>query len=453
MFRRIGLTVFLFIALSLFPGVASAAPTTVETAQGLDAAHSVVTDILNGDSGGAFRYYAIDYPGGAIPVPMFMRAQPGRGTAGVGTGFKVYGPLGLVGEAIGDDRSTSDSSYGFTLTNTTRGRYYVQVYNFIQGLPMNFQFRISGLPAEPTPIPQPAPAPVSPPPPTVEGDTGQPVTPAPIIVIPPVVVAPALTALPLNDTADRAYVLSQTTSTTGSILAGRPTGGFNYYWLDYPGGRQKMTITVGYSPLAFNSDKAVGFKLYRSDNTVKEGSVIAGESAQTGRNESSATAGFTLEADGAERYLLQVFNYLDGTTINYTLIVEGLAGPVADVGEISSPNQAFVLSLSQSAARGTLTGDKGGKFHFFLLQYPGSDREVKITVTSEPNGELFDGQFGFHLWRGSQDAGIGNAGVDDKRRRSATVLIKESNANTFGIQVFNYSPGAVVRYVITVTGL
>src|SRR5438067_5856477 len=108
-------------ALAVNDSMASAAPVAAPGGN--------FNDTLTGDSGGAFRWFRIDYPGGAVPVPVTMRAQPGRGTGGVATGFKLYGPTGLVGEAVPDNTSTTDSTYAFTLANTVPGAYYVQVYN------------------------------------------------------------------------------------------------------------------------------------------------------------------------------------------------------------------------------------------------------------------------------------------------------------------------------------
>src|SRR5688500_10700501 len=160
-----------------------------------------------------------------------MRAQPGRGTAGVATGFKVYGPTGLFGEAIGDDRSTTDSTYTLTLAHGTPGTYHVQVFNYISGLPMTFGLTVTGLPGAPA-VAAPGPAAA---PPTQSESPQQP---------------------------------SQTTGTsftTGGLLAANAAGSFAFYDLDYPGGRAKMAITLGYSPLAQGSEQAVGFNLYARD--------------------------------------------------------------------------------------------------------------------------------------------------------------------------------------------
>jgi hypothetical protein len=236
------------------------------------------------------------------------------------------------------------------------------------------------------------------------------------------------------------------------VLAGKG-GSFNYFYLDYPGGRTNMTITVGYSPVTNSSSKGIGFNLYRPDSTVKEGAVVVGFSTETGRNENSATTGFTYSGDAAERFLLQVFNYLPDTSVNYTLIVSGLAGPVVDAGDPSSPDRAVVLSASQPAAVATVSGARAGHFHFYLFQYPGGDREVRVTASTDSNPALGDGEFGINIYKGPDNVGTARGNLDDKSRRTATLTIKQTDAQTFGVQVFNYSAGQDARYAITVNGL
>jgi hypothetical protein len=414
--RRFVVAVLLAVAQVASLASPAAANSTIEQAAPITAANPTVGDNLIGDSGGAFRYYAIEYPGAGLPVAIVMRAQPGRGTAGVATGFKVYGPMGLFGEAIGDDRSTTDSTYTLTLAHGTPGTYHVQVFNFISGLPLSFGLTVSGLPGAPAAAPADAPGPAAAPP-------------------------------TQSESAQQPSQTTGTSFTTGGLLPANPTGSFAYYDLEYPGGRAKMAITIGYSPIAQGSEQAVGFNLYARDGT------LVGTSAESGRNEGSATEVFTLEADDAEKYLLQVFNYHQSASITYTLIVTGLTGPILEVGDLSSPASAVLLSPSVINARGTLVGDRTGRFHYFLVAYPGADREVRLTVTFDA-APVGDQEVGFNIFKDAERAGIaiGNL-TSSKGKRVAQLTIKEVDARTFGIQVYNYSPGQAVRYLINVQGL
>ncbi|HEY3082669.1 MAG TPA: hypothetical protein VGM69_22510 [Chloroflexota bacterium] len=432
MLRRLALC-----ALIVFGQLLLVSPTfadTIDQAARLDASNASVADSLTGDSGGAFRYYAIDYPGGAVPIPIVMRAQPGRGTAGVGTGFKVYGPSGLIGDAIGDDRSTTDSTYYLTVAHALAGTYYIQVYNFIQGLPMSFQLQVSGLEAA---APAPAPQPSEGQPPPSEG-AAQPAAQ-------PQAAAPT--------TPEQAIHPQTRDLTTGGILPGNSGGSFHYYKLDYPGGRTNLTITLGYSPLRATSEQAVGFQLYRSNPNASGGADQVGTSSQTGRDQTSATEGFTLQADDAEQYLLQVFNYLPDTEISYTLIITGMTGPIAEPGDLSDPARALVLDASTIAARSNLPGSAGGRFHYYLLQYPGGSREVRVTVTFEAAG-VAESEVGFNVWKDAERAGVAQGILGAKGKRTATLTVNQADARAFGIQVFNYSQaGQSVDYTISVTGL
>jgi hypothetical protein len=461
MLKRATIVLALALAPTLIPAAALAVNDTSQSAQQMDGRNSSASDTLVGNSGGAYRYYALEYQGGGVPVPITMHAQPGFGTGGVATGFKLYGPTGYIGDAIVNDHNNSESTYAFTLAHTQPGTYYVQVYNYIAGLPLNFQLSVSGLPQPQAPAPAPPPAAAPPPEPApsdeaapAEGEA-QPASPAPAPAPAPAAPPPAPAPVrPDNTKPEGAIVLTTTTSTTGGVLTGKRDGNFNYFWLDYPGGNANLTITVGYSPTTTNSDKAVGFKLYRQDPQDPAKAVVAGESAETGRNSTSATAGFTLNADPAERYLLQVYNYTDNVTINYTLIVSGLAGPVVDAGDVSSPDKALVLQPNaQLAAHGVLKGDSSGHFHYFLFPYPGGNKVVKLNVTSASNSNIGDGQFGVNLFDGSNRVGTAAAGVDAKGRRSATIVINQADGRLLGIQVYNYAPGVEAQYTVTITGV
>jgi hypothetical protein len=317
---------------------------------------------------------------------------------------------------------------------------------------MSFQLNAQNLPGPaPAPAPAAAPAPSEAPSAPTEGEAvPAEAPPAPSAAPAP---APAPTGPIDNSVPERAIVASGTTFTTGGTLAGKGGGSFHYFYVDYPGGRTNMTITLGYSPITSDSSKAVSFNLYRPDPANAQGAVVVGYGSETGRNDSSATSGFTYSGDPAERFLLQVSNYLPSTTINYTLIVSGLAGPVVQVGDISSPAQAFVLSVAQPAAVGTMPGARDGRFHYFLVQYPGSNREVRVTVTTDPAPGLGDGMFGFNLYKGADSAGTAKGNLDDKSRRTATMTINQGDAATFGIQVYNYSDKVDAHYAITVSGL
>src|SRR5947208_2046327 len=119
-----------------------------------------------------------------------MTAQPGFGTGGVATGFKVYGPTGFIGDAIVNDHSTTSSTYAFTVAHTIPGTYYIQVYNYIQGLPLNFQLSVGGLGSASQP-PAPAPVAAAPASPETSAPAGEPI-PAP----PPPSAQPAPAAAP-----------------------------------------------------------------------------------------------------------------------------------------------------------------------------------------------------------------------------------------------------------------
>ena len=62
--------------------------------------------------------------------------------------------------------------------------------------------------------------------------------------------------------------------------------------------------------------------------------------------------------------------------------------------------------------------------------------------------------FGFNLYNGPNTVGAAKGNLDDKSRRTATLVVNQTDAATLGIQVYNYSANNVdARYAITVNGL
>ncbi len=92
-----GLCLSLLLSLALVRPVGAQTGLTAETPLRLSASIPQAGDTLTGDRGGAFRYYAFDYPGQAQPVTVRLTVSESFGEVGRLIGFNLYGPAGLVG--------------------------------------------------------------------------------------------------------------------------------------------------------------------------------------------------------------------------------------------------------------------------------------------------------------------------------------------------------------------
>ena len=80
--------------------------------------------------------------------------------------------------------------------------------------------------------------------------------------------------------------------------------------------------------------------------------------------------------------------------------------------------------------------------------------EAFDTKLREASGFLGDPNERLNLFKEAERSGIANGNLTGtKGKRVAQLTIKEADARTFGIQLYNYSSGQSVRYLINVQGL
>jgi hypothetical protein len=405
--RLVSLLVIFTVLMTLAPA-ALAANDTPGTAISLTPQNFSHSDRLVGDTGGAVRFYQINYVGAARPVNIELVARPGRDALGETFGFKLYDPKGLVGEATVEHNEADFTRYSLTLVSVTPGIHLIQVYNFSSGLSVDFTITASGL-AEATPRP----------------DT--PTTPG---------VSPS-----------QPLFISQSVASIGGDLAGSDTGSLQFFSFEYAGPGSTVGVELRYTPPSPYLNGAVGFNLYRGDKLVAQGEEVA-------RDGEEATVRYSLTDKAAGLYLLQVFNYEPGFNARFVLVVTGAAGRVVQATDNTAPENAIVLSPGVTGGRGTVFPGAQATFNYFLVNHPGGSRPITVKLFAEKENGLFEGMLGFNLYKGADLAGQAIAGFDGNNDNwAATLTVTEEGPTLYGIQVFDYSPTAPVRYSIYVTGL
>ena len=407
--RATYLAIVLMLTIAVLPAGVLAANGTPESAIQLTLDNASHSDRLVGDTGGAVRFYRVDYAGNGQPVDFVVTARPGKNATGEGFGFKIYGPGGLVGQAGVNHNEDSFTRYTMALVSIAPGAYLVQVYNYTDHVGVDFDIQASGLAAA---------------------------------TVPP----GSLEKVGANTTPEGAVAIGQSSITVGGALAG--SGSFQYFTVGYPGG-SGMTIDLRYTPPSPFANNAVGFNLYSADGTL----VAQGVEAQ--RDGTSVTVSFTLVQEAGEVFLLQVFDYESNFSASYTLSITGAAGSVADAKDNDTSDRAMPLSAESAAARGTIAPRSGeGTFNFYLLSYPGGNKAVTIRVSVDEDSGFGDRNVGFSLYKGADLVTTASSSLNDTgKKRVAFFTINEAEAATYGIQVFNWSGTSAMRYLIVVTGL
>jgi hypothetical protein len=211
---------------------------------------------LLGNHAGEFAYFAFDYPGGGRVMTVQLDMAPGDPAAQLGLGFHIYGFNGYL---IGSGRRSEEKVDRKVLrwADDNPCRWLVQVYNYLPGVPVGFHLEITGLP-EPTPTPH-------------------------------VVMQPAEAA---------SFTLAQ------DHLIGDHAGNFKYYRIDSAADGSQVVLNLYYSPDNQWVSNAFGMNVY----APTDGLLVA----QGGHE-------VRFRRDIAGTYLVQVYNYLPGALVHFSL--------------------------------------------------------------------------------------------------------------------------------------
>ncbi|MSQ23925.1 MAG: hypothetical protein EXR58_05180 [Chloroflexi bacterium] len=395
--QRAGLTVALAALGLLMPSMASAQGKEV-----LSAEQPAVGGTLFGNTGGYFRNFTINYPGGGAIVVMTLDASESYGRMGDIIGFNIYGPSGMVtrGKPINADPWATRTRA--TFSGLDSGEYLIQLFSYVDRKPTFFTVTASGL------------------------DTS------------------ATMASPLGSADPSTAPLVQAgTPFLAGTLVGDSDGAIRFYNVDYPG-NATLTVTMAYAPPYLRSDKAVGVQLYDGDDLIAE-------SHQVEKTTSSATQRLTYNGPAAAILELQVYNYAEGHRIDYSVDIKGLgSAPIAIEGN-TTPQSAFTLTPEQSSVVATVNGSRGGGFNFFNLSHPGRGQKVVLSFTTEPADPIVDRTIGINVYKGATLFLTGMASRDSDGRYSTSVELTPSEATFFGIQVFDYS--IPLSYRLSAVGL
>lgn len=279
-----------------------------------------------------------------------------------------------------------------------------------------------------------------------------------------------------QDTPETAQMLVGDTPVSGSIT-GSNAGAFNYYLIDYPGDDIVVRIVASFAPGDPATLAGVGFNVYGPAG------FDVGESTPTGDEDGREDLSHA-ESD-ATRWLVQVYNYIDGVTVSYTIAAEGLPAPAATptpqptpegtptpapatppgatpvspgatpaspgatpapgTPTPEAPAEEGVMTLEASAS-GTLMGSAGGAFDRYTLSYPGDNSEVELTMTYAPDNSAISPGVGFTIYGPEGQEFVAQPTGDSSERR---VTLASEVAGTYLVQVHNYIEGLTIGYTIT----
>lgn len=396
--RHIGMVLVALVAFIVLPAARPVAAQDI-TAE-ITAENPAIGGAFTGSTGGAFRKYGVDYPGGPIIVAT-LDVNNAYNTMGNLLGFELYGPDGLVTRGEPTDGNRALNQARATFSRPTAGRYMIQVYSYVAGGTSNFTLTVSGL----------------------EGTT----------------------AVTGSENPETAPTVDAAAPLLAGSLTGTSGGSAAHYLVRYAGGDAELRVTMSYSP-AYSSNEAIRLQLYDLDKLVAE----SNEVERVGR---TSVHRLSHSAHTAVTFGLQVVNYVAGYRIDYSLEITGTGSePVAIEGNTTA-DRAYVLTQATPSVTGTVQGTSGGSFVYFLVNHPGGNKTIRVAMTTEKDARVVtDGNLGLNLYRGSNLEQQNRASRDDQSRYGANVTMTSATAQTYGVQLFNYNPNVALKYTVNTVG-
>ena len=185
--------------------------------------------------------------------------------------------------------------------------------------------------------------------------------------------------------------------------------------------------------------------------TIPRGLVGSGQPIDDNRSRTFARLPFSRISGG--RFLIQVYNYLPGTSFNYTIDVTGLgSSPPTQVAGAVQPQDAPVLQPQDNALTGTLEGDPSGAFRYYDLIYPGGNLELTAWLSSTPIFQLSDQAVGMFLYAG--DVLVARSSEAERTKTSVAHSLKFQglHGGKLTLQVYNYGTDHDINYTLFLNG-
>ena len=226
-----------------------------------------VGSTLAGSEAGSFAYHKVNYPGNKADLRVQVAFDPYDPSYNARLGFNVYGP----GDFEGRGEEKEDGAFlELSYREDDPAPLLVQVYNYT-GATVSYSIVAKGLPAE------------------AGSSVGQ---------------SPSSAPAPTG-------AVDLETRVSGLIVGSR-AGAYGMHGLQYAGDEADVTVTMILWPEDPSFGGAFGFQIYDP----------AGQRVARGiANDTLGVREATFSSDRSGEYVVQVYNYSDGTPLHYTLTV------------------------------------------------------------------------------------------------------------------------------------
>lgn len=381
----------------------------------LSATYNSVSNSLIGNPGGAYHYYRFAYPGANIPVQVTIVFQPGYPTTGnQGFGFELYGPNGVSFESQPVGTNGNQSTGQWTYVFPASGDVLIQVFNFNAGMQVGYSLSLSGL----------------------AGGSSTNLT------------------VGTNTSPDKAVDLTTINASIGGTLPALTSVGSPptyYYTIHYPGAMAPLTLTMNATPPYTGQGVGYGYNVI-CPNPTGGAPITVTTAVPVSSDTNSQTLSSTWTQQSAATCTLQISNYWLGQAVAFGLSITGMAGPAPAASGNTTGDHAIVLNSARPGATQTLTNSGPDTFNYYVINYPGNQSQLYVSITYSSTGGAPDNALGFQVWNGSQLQATIHPNDDGTGVNSGYWQYSNPNPATFLIQVENYAKGTTGSYTIYQVG-
>jgi hypothetical protein len=231
-----------------------------------------------------------------------------------------------------------------------------------------------------------------------------------------------------------------TEATSRGSLYGSSAGAYAYYAVDYPGDGRMVTIRVAYAPADPVTRGGFGFRVYAP----------GGQPLGRGTPAPDSVGALELHASGAKRvrWLVQVYNYLPGQRVDYSVAAAGLPASTERPSSTSRlPNADAGSAATLGAAEsGVLVGARAGAYAFYKFAYAGNGAVVTVSAAFAADDPVISDGVGLVVY-GPLGEAVAGQKTGTPGLRVATFASRA--AGTCLVQVYNYVDGLALRYTVS----
>jgi hypothetical protein len=239
-------------------------------------------------------------------------------------------------------------------------------------------------------------------------------------------------------------------SGVGSLI-GTGGGSFDYFWFSYVGGDKELVVTINVNHSHHSMGNGIGFNVYDAHGA------LVGTGKPPRARQSSTYARLPITRISGGRFLIQVYNYVQGAGFNYTIDVAGLSpsqtSSTPQVTGAVEPQDAPTLQPHDYALSGVLEGKPSGAFRYYELNYPGNNLDFSAKLSSTPVFRLSDKAVGMYLYAGEML--VGSSSEAERTKTSVAHILKYRGffGEKLTLQVYNYGTDHDISYTLFLNGI